>query len=76
MKPLKFYYSLYSDDGLEWRPLKIGWNLMRVVDESKDCPYAVKYYNSDHELVDRATVGSAIGDLAIMEKIYFTPACE
>jgi hypothetical protein len=51
MNTPKFYYSMYSDDNIVWRPLQIGWYLSTVVEHSRDCPYSIRYYDCDHNII-------------------------
>jgi len=72
MNKPKFYYSLYSDDNIVWRPLKIDWYLSTVVGHSRDCPYRVRYYDCENNEISYQKVLEAEGEYETFQNIVLS----
>ena len=72
MNKPKFYYSQFSDDNVTWRPLKIGWCLNTVVGQSRECPYRVRYFDSEHDEIDYDVVREAEREYELIQNIVLS----
>ena len=72
MNKPKFYYSQYSDDNVTWSPLKVDWCLSTVVGQSRDCPYRVRYFDSEHDEIDYDVVREAEREYELIQNIVLS----